>query len=262
MKTYRSPALDATKVLTRKELRTVLAELQRKAPRSPNTWLNLIVFRLATCCGLRASEIARLRLSDVRVQGARPHLQIRVGAAKGGRSRNVPLWWDAGTLVDITEWKAQRLKTGADVEEPFVVSLRPGRAPTPQRRLQTMKLLRDSGVDVGLFLMPVLPGITDDFDNIRRVVAAAARAGASFVVCNCLFLRQPSRSFFFRYLENEHPDQLPAYRRAYGKSVYLSAAYRERLGARVRWAAEHNGIAYGRPAGTRRPPSGQLTLAL
>ena len=136
------------------------------------------------------------------------------------------------------------------------------RAPTPQRRLQTMKLLRDSSVDVGLFLMPVLPGITDDFDSIRRVVAAAARAGASFVVCNCLFLRQPSRSFFFRYLENEHPDQLPAYRRAYGKSVYLSAAYRERLGARVRWAAEHNGIAYGRPAATRRPPSGQLTLAL
>jgi integrase/recombinase XerD len=143
MKTYRSPALDATTVLTRKELSTVLAELHRKAPRSPNTRLNLIVFRLATCCGLRASEIARLRISDVRVDGvARPHLRIRTGAAKGHRSRNVPLWWDAGTLADVSEWKSLRLKTTTDAEEPFVVSLRPGRAPNPLSRHTLRKRFR------------------------------------------------------------------------------------------------------------------------
>ena len=150
MKTYRSPALDSTKVLTRRELRTVLAELQRKAPRSPNTRLNLIVFRLATCCGLRASEISRLRLSDARVEVARPHLRIRTGAAKGHRSRNVPLWWDAGTLADITDWKAQRLNTGADVEEPFVVSLRPGRAPTPLSRHTLRKRFRTACKILGI----------------------------------------------------------------------------------------------------------------
>jgi integrase/recombinase XerD len=142
MKTYRSPALDATKVLTRKELSTILAELHRKAHRSPNTRLNLMVFRLATCCGLRASEIARLRISDVRVDGVRPHLRIRRGAAKGGRSRNVPLWWDAGTLADVTEWKAQRLKLTSDAEEPFVVSLRPGRVPKPLSRHTLRKRFR------------------------------------------------------------------------------------------------------------------------
>lgn len=142
MKTYRSPALDPTKVLTRRELATVLAELNRKAPRSPNTRLNLIAFRLATCCGLRASEIASLRISDVRVEGARPHLRFRRGAAKGHRSRNVPLWWDAGTLADITEWEAQRLKTTGDLEVPFVVSLRPGRAPKSLSRHTLRKRFR------------------------------------------------------------------------------------------------------------------------
>ncbi len=95
---------DATKILTRRELATVLADVRRKAPRSMNTRLNLIVFRLATCCGLRASEVANLQVGDVRVDVARPHLRIRVGAAKGRRSRTVPLWWDAGTLADISEW--------------------------------------------------------------------------------------------------------------------------------------------------------------
>jgi len=142
MKTYRSPALDSTKVLSRRELSSVLAELHRKAPRSPNTRLNLVVFRLATCCGLRASEIAQLRISDVRVEGARPHLRIRTGAAKGHRSRNVPLWWDAGTLADVTTWQAERMKTTPDREEPFVVSLRPGRAPKPLSRHTLRKRFR------------------------------------------------------------------------------------------------------------------------
>jgi integrase len=46
---------DPTKILTRTELTTVLADLKRKAPRSKNALLNLVIFRLACCCGLRAS---------------------------------------------------------------------------------------------------------------------------------------------------------------------------------------------------------------
>jgi integrase len=118
---------DPTKILTRSELATALADLKRKAPRSKNTRLNLVIFRLACCCGLRASEIANLRVDDVRVDQARPHLRIRRGAAKGGKARTVPLWWDAGTLSDVTEWKAQRIARGAHADQPFVASLRPGR---------------------------------------------------------------------------------------------------------------------------------------
>lgn len=48
-----SPA--AEKVLTKGDIKTVLDDLRRKARRSPNTRMNLTLFRLATCCGLRAS---------------------------------------------------------------------------------------------------------------------------------------------------------------------------------------------------------------
>jgi integrase/recombinase XerD len=108
MKAHRSRLADPTKILTRREIAAVLRELQRKAQRSPSMRLNLIVFRLATCCGLRASEIAQLQMDDVRTETSRPHLRIRSGAAKGGQPRMVPLWWDAGTLTDIREWKHSR----------------------------------------------------------------------------------------------------------------------------------------------------------
>jgi integrase len=128
MKTCRPRTLNPIKILSRRELAAVLAELKRKAPRSGNTRLNLVVFRLACCCGLRASEIAQLQVADVRVEIPRPHLAIRKGAAKGGQPRTVPLWWDAGTLADLTAWKQERLRQGAGATEAFVASNRPGRA--------------------------------------------------------------------------------------------------------------------------------------
>ena len=67
MQTAYARLVDATKILTRRELAAVLADLRRKSPRSPNTRLNRVIFRLAACCGLRATEIARLHVSDVRV---------------------------------------------------------------------------------------------------------------------------------------------------------------------------------------------------
>ncbi len=128
MQTYRPPNVDATKILSRRELATVLADLKRKAPRSKNTRMNLALFRLACCCGLRASEIAKLQVGDARTEIARPHIRIRRGASKGGRPRIVPLWWDAGTLADLAAWKAERLRNGAEYNKPFLASMIPGRA--------------------------------------------------------------------------------------------------------------------------------------
>jgi integrase len=127
MPTYASRTADVTKILSRRELAAVLAHLRRKAPRSKNTRLNLVIFRLAACCGLRASETARLQMADVRTELPRPHLRIRSSAAKGGRPRMVPLWWDAGTLDDLAAWRSDRLARGARDSEPFLCSWREGR---------------------------------------------------------------------------------------------------------------------------------------
>src|ERR1700690_3766269 len=70
--------VDATKILSPRELAALLYDLHRKAPRSANTWLNLILVRLSCCCGLRVSEIAGLRINDIRVEPSRPHIRIAV----------------------------------------------------------------------------------------------------------------------------------------------------------------------------------------
>lgn len=115
--------MDATRILTRGEIAAILKDLHRKRfRRSAHRRNNLMIFRLAACCGLRASEIAGLCLGDV-ILGAgvrRPHLNLPAEICKGHKPRRVPLWWDASTLDDLAEHKAWRLGSGAGQQAPFV----------------------------------------------------------------------------------------------------------------------------------------------
>ena len=102
--------LDPTRILTRRELATVLTDPARKVRPSANAQRNLIIVRLACCCGLRVSEIGGLHLDDVMIGVDRPHLRLRKETTKGKRARRVPLWWDAGTLADFAAHLEQRAR--------------------------------------------------------------------------------------------------------------------------------------------------------
>lgn len=121
--------LEATSILSAQEVLDVVADLKRPSKRSLNARTNLIVFRLATCCGLRASEVAGITIADVRLSTSKPHINVRKSVAKGGRKRQVPLWWDGATLEDLTAWREFRVKhDGADSSAPFVCTRAKGSA--------------------------------------------------------------------------------------------------------------------------------------
>lgn len=100
------------RILTLVEIGTVVAHWKRKRRYVANRQL-LAVFRLATCCGLRASEVAGITLADLRTEGARPHVRVPKTVGKGGKGRIVPLWWDQGTLDDLRSWREEQLRRGA-----------------------------------------------------------------------------------------------------------------------------------------------------
>ena len=119
--------MDASKILLRSEIVTVLGHLKRqKRWRSVTMIQNLVIFRLSCCCGLRVKEICGLNLGDFVVDGPRPVIRIRKAITKGRpekrRARLVPLWWDAGTREDIADWLRLRASQGASSDSPFVCS--------------------------------------------------------------------------------------------------------------------------------------------
>ena len=55
------------------------------------------------------------------------------------------------------------------------------RSPLPAVRLRALKRLTDAGVNAGLIVAPVLPGISDDVPHLEALFGAAREVGARFV---------------------------------------------------------------------------------
>jgi len=58
---------------------------------SANTRQNCVIFRLATCCGLRVSEAVGLPLANEVTGSKRPHVYVPAAIAKRNKARKVVL---------------------------------------------------------------------------------------------------------------------------------------------------------------------------
>ena len=131
-----------SKILQPEEIEAALEYLRGKQ-HTKNGRLNLILFRLSCCCGLRASEIVGLNLGDLVVDGPCPTLTVRKECTKGkgsyGKKREIPLDMDEGTLNDIRGWYALRAEqVGGREDAPFVC----GQSQGPQQVTMGNRLTR------------------------------------------------------------------------------------------------------------------------
>lgn len=62
-------------------------------------------------------------------------------------------------------------------------------APSPARRLQAVRRLSEEGITVGVFLIPIIPYITDSEENMAGIVKAAVENGARFILGGTLDMR-------------------------------------------------------------------------
>jgi len=115
--------LSAVDILSLSEVAQIVEHL-RKTRRQDSAMLNLAIFRLSACCGLRVAELTGLRIGDIKVGRARPHILVPASIAKCQRERIVPLWWDAGTLADLELYRANRIEDGAGPDDPLLCSTR------------------------------------------------------------------------------------------------------------------------------------------
>jgi DNA repair photolyase len=111
-------------------------------------------------------------------------------------------------------------------------SLEPG-VPTPRARLALVRAFTEAGLPCGVFLAPVLPGLTDDEGSLDAAIAAIAETGATGVTVIPLHLRPGAREWFLAWLRREHPELVPRYLQLYRRGAYLPAEYREWLARRV-----------------------------
>jgi hypothetical protein len=131
--------------------------------------------------------------------------------------------------------------------------------PPPRQRLKALATLRAAGIEAGVGMAPILPGLSDKPELMADVVKAARDAGATSIWTNVLYLRPGTREHFLDHLARDWPQLLPMYERLYRGRAYLGKAELEPVRREV--AELRHRFAVAEPAHAPRPP-GAMARAL
>jgi DNA repair photolyase len=108
------------------------------------------------------------------------------------------------------------------------------RSPVPAARLRALRRLIEGGIHAGLLVAPIIPGVTDDWAGLARLLEAAKEAGARYVVGSALRLGPAARHRFLPFLTREFPVLAERYRRHYAGKDHVSQSYQDALDRRLR----------------------------
>jgi DNA repair photolyase len=120
-------------------------------------------------------------------------------------------------------------------------ALEPG-VPTPRARLDLVRALTDAGLPCGVFMAPVLPGLTDGVEQLDAAIGAIAAAGATGITVIPLHLRPGAREWFMAWLAGAHPELVARYQQLYARRAYVPAEYRTWLSQRVAPLVQMHGL--------------------
>lgn len=95
-------------------------------------------------------------------------------------------------------------------------------ASTASQRLAAMEKLAQQGIYTGTVLMPVLPFITDNIDNITKIIHETHSHGGQFIFpWFTLSLRDSQREYYHLWLEKLFPEQRQIYSHTYQNHYLL-----------------------------------------
>ena len=169
--------------------------------------------------------------------------------------------------IDVLKAASERVGVNVSISLPTIDeavwrTTEPGAAP-PRSRLEAICRLAAAGIDVCVGMAPILPGLSDQPEQLAEVVRAVKTAGAKIVWANVLYLKPGIREHFLQHLADDWPEHVARYERLFAGRAYLPARVVKPVREQVRAVARSAPLADGtRPRGPRRAPPAPRQLAL
>jgi DNA repair photolyase len=142
--------------------------------------------------------------------------------------RDLPLLADAAARVPVS-----LALSIAVFDDALQDAVEPG-TPSTAARLTTVTAAAEAGFEVGVFMMPILPFLTDSRDQLDAALARVKAAGATSVTYSALHLRPGVKEWFAQFLHAHHPELIDRYRLLYREGAYAPKSYRRALAERIK----------------------------
>ncbi|TFC47176.1 radical SAM protein [Cryobacterium sp. TMT1-21] len=152
---------------------------------------------------------------------------------------------DLDLLVEASELVPVDLALSIAIyDDELQQAVEPG-TPSTVARLATVTAVRERGLDCSVFMMPILPFLTDTKAHLDEALRQAKDAGASSIMYTALHLRPGVRDWYLQWLARDHPELLPRYLELYAKGAYAPKDYRVWLAARIKPLIKAHGLQRG-----------------
>jgi DNA repair photolyase len=130
---------------------------------------------------------------------------------------------DLDILSEINQVYAAVSITITTADDALGKKIEPG-APKVSGRFNALQVLAENGITAGITLMPVLPFLEDDLDNIHQIVFQAHQAGVSYIIPSFgMSLRDRQRDYYYQKLDRLFPGLRQQYQRTYGDQYRVAA---------------------------------------
>lgn len=157
-------------------------------------------------------------------------------------TKNTLVQRDKDLLQDINRIYAAVSFTITTTDDELARKIEPG-APPPSERLKALKLLSDAGVYTGITMMPILPFLEDNEENIIDIVQKGARAGAKYIIgWFGMTLRDKQRIHYYKKLDEFFPNIRRKYIDEYGDAYNCNATNAGKLSRIFRNECNKHGI--------------------
>ena len=118
--------------------------------------------------------------------------------------------------------------------------LEPGTA-HPLQRLRAVRELNEAGVNAGVLVAPIVPGLTSQPAKLEKTIRAIADHGAAFMGANVLYLKEGTRVHFMRFLEKNFPELAKRYQRLYS-GAYAPRSYAKEVQSVIKLLQSRYGV--------------------
>jgi DNA repair photolyase len=152
---------------------------------------------------------------------------------------------DLDLLVEVSEIVPVDLAMAIAIyDDELQQAVEPG-IPSTAARLATVTAVREHGLHCSVFMMPILPFLTDTKAHLDSALRRAKAAGASNIMYTALHLRPGVKDWYLHWLARDHPKLMPRYREMYATGAYAPKEYRIWLAARIKPLIRAHGLEHG-----------------
>ena len=184
----------------------------------------------------------RFRITRGLLESLLPHRELHLGII----TKSPLITRDTDLLVQLAERHTVSIHISLAALEGRLVRRIEARSPAPHARLRALGRLAAAGLDVGLLVAPIIPGVTDSRTQLTALFRAAKEAGARRVAGEALRLGPAARRHFLPHLAREFPDLAARYARRYGHRQTAGEDYIAALQRRVEAIRQELGLKGGK----------------